>query len=116
MRPEVGFENIGLLSVAVTRAKWTGLFPHIRVEIAGSGPQRPDLEQRSARLGLTGRVEFLGWIDDLHTVLPRCVVFVLPSLEEGFPLAALEAMAAALPVVASGVGGVPGLVEDGKTG
>jgi glycosyltransferase involved in cell wall biosynthesis len=91
-------------------------FPHVRVEIAGSGPQRPDLEQTSARLGLTGHVKFLGWIDDLHSVLPRWDVFVMPSLEEGFPIAALEAMAAGLPVVASSVGGVPELVVDGKTG
>jgi glycosyltransferase involved in cell wall biosynthesis len=102
-----------LLSAA---AALQGEFPDLRVEIAGSGPQRPELEQRIARLGLTGRVEFLGWIDDLHTVLPRWDVFVMPSLEEGFPLAALEAMAAGLPVVASGVGGVPELVVDGKTG
>jgi len=102
-----------LLSAA---AMLRGEFPDLRVEIAGSGPERPHLEQRIARLGLTGRVEFLGWIDDLPTVLPRWDVFVMPSLEEGFALAALEAMAAGLPVVASGVGGVPELVVDGVTG
>ena len=102
-----------LLSAA---AALRGEFPDLRVEIAGSGPERPELEQRIARLGLTARVEFLGWIDDLHTVLPRWDVFVMPSLEEGFPLAALEAMAAGLPVVASCVGGVPELVVDGNTG
>jgi glycosyltransferase involved in cell wall biosynthesis len=91
-------------------------FPNLRVEIAGSGPQRPYLEQTSARLRLTEHVKFLGWIDDLRSVLPRWDIFVMPSLEEGFPIAALEAMAAGLPVVASGVGGVPELVEDGKTG
>jgi glycosyltransferase involved in cell wall biosynthesis len=91
-------------------------FPGLRVEIAGSGPQRNELEQRVKVLGLAGSAEFLGWVDDLNFVLPRWDVFVLPSLEEGFPIAALEAMAAGLPVVASAVGGVPELVEDGKTG
>jgi len=91
-------------------------FPSLRVEIAGSGPQRKALEQRVEELGLAGRVEFLGWVDDLSSVMPRWDVFVLPSLEEGLPIAALDAMAAGLPVVASAVGGVPELIEDGKTG
>jgi glycosyltransferase involved in cell wall biosynthesis len=74
------------------------------------------LEQRVAELGLLGSVEFLGWVDNISSLLPRWDVFVLPSLEEGFPIAALDAMAAGLPVVASAVGGVPELIEDGKTG
>jgi glycosyltransferase involved in cell wall biosynthesis len=91
-------------------------FPSLRVEIAGSGPLRKELEQRVAELGLLGSVEFLGWVDNISSLLPRWDVFVLPSLEEGFPIAALDAMAAGLPVVASAVGGVPELIEDGKTG
>jgi glycosyltransferase involved in cell wall biosynthesis len=73
------------------------------------------LEQRVEELGLAGRVEFLGWVDNLSSVLPRWDVFVLPSLEEGFPVAVLDDMAAGLPVVASAVGGVPELIEDGTT-
>ena len=91
-------------------------FPALRVEIAGSGPQREKLEEAVAHAGLGGQVKFLGWIDDLTSVLPRWDVFVMPSLEEGFPIAALDAMAAGLPVVATSVGGVPELIEDGKTG
>jgi glycosyltransferase involved in cell wall biosynthesis len=91
-------------------------FPALRVEIAGSGPQREALEQRAAALGIAGRIKFLGWVDNLSSVLPRWDIFVLPSLEEGFPIAALEAMATGLPVVASAVGGVPELVVDGETG
>jgi glycosyltransferase involved in cell wall biosynthesis len=90
--------------------------PSLRVEIAGSGPQRRKLEQRVEELDLAGSVEFLGWVGDLNSVLPRWDVFVMPSLEEGFPIAALDAMAAGLPVVASSVGGVPELIEDGRTG
>jgi len=91
-------------------------FPGLRVEIAGAGPQRAKLEESVARLGLAGRVEFLGWVDDIHRVLPRWDVFVMPSLEEGFPISALDAMAAGLPVIASSVGGIPELVVDGETG
>ena len=91
-------------------------FPSLRVEIAGYGPEREKLEAATARLGLSGSVVFLGWIRDLSSVLPRWDVYVMPSLEEGFPIAALDAMAAGLPVVATSVGGVPELIEDGVTG
>ncbi len=91
-------------------------FPQLRIEIAGSGSERANLEASVARLGLSGRVKFLGWVDEIRSALLRWDVFVLPSLEEGFPIAALEAMAAGLPVVASSVGGVPELVVDGNTG
>ncbi len=91
-------------------------FQQLRIEIAGSGPERADLEALVGRLGLSGKVRFLGWVDEIQYALARWDVFVLPSLEEGFPIAALEAMSAGLPVVASSVGGVPELVVDGETG
>jgi glycosyltransferase involved in cell wall biosynthesis len=91
-------------------------FPALRLEIAGSGPHRVRLEEEVARADLAGRVKFLGWIGDIGSVLSRWDVFVLPSLEEGFPVAALDAMAAGLPVVATAVGGVPELIEDEKSG
>jgi glycosyltransferase involved in cell wall biosynthesis len=91
-------------------------FPALRVEIAGSGPQRARLERAVTQLGLGGHIEFLGWVHNLRSVLVRWNVFVMPSLEEGFPIAALDAMAAGLPVVATAVGGVPELIENGKTG
>ncbi len=102
-----------LLSAA---SKLRSEFPALRVEIAGSGPQRAKLEAAVAQASLTGQVRFLGWIDDLTSLLPRWDIFVMPSLEEGFPIAALDAMAAALPVIATPVGGVPELIEDGQTG
>ena len=91
-------------------------FPALRVEIAGSGPEKERLEKEVNLAGLAERIKFLGWIDEISTVLPRWDVFVMPSLEEGFPIAALDAMAAGLPVIATAVGGVPELIEDGKTG
>jgi glycosyltransferase involved in cell wall biosynthesis len=91
-------------------------FPTLRLEIAGTGPQREDLEGEVERLGLTGRVCFLGWQRNLGPIFRRWDIFAMPSLEEGFGMAALEAMADGLPVVATSVGGLPEVVEDGQTG
>jgi len=91
-------------------------FPALRLEIAGSGPLREMLEAAVERSGLRQQVSFLGWIDDICTILPRWSVFVMPSLDEGFPIAALDAMAAGVPVVATAVGGVPELIDDGISG
>ncbi len=91
-------------------------FPALEVQIAGTGPELKELQAEVSRLGLEGRVRFLGWIEDVGSVLSSWDVFVMPSLEEGFPIAALNAMAAGLPVVATKVGGVPELIEDGSSG
>lgn len=91
-------------------------FPDIRLEIAGDGSLRFSLEQESHRLRISGHVSFIGWRQDLPTVMAGWDVFVMPSFDEGFPLAALEAMASGLPVVASAVGGLLELVEVGETG
>ena len=101
-----------LNAAALLRPAWPGL----RVEIAGEGPRRLELQDEVRRLGLENQVTFLGWQADMDAALARWDVLVQPSLEEGFGLAALEAMAAGLPVVATRVGGLPELVEDGATG
>jgi glycosyltransferase involved in cell wall biosynthesis len=88
----------------------------VRLEIAGDGSLRSTLEGESRRLAVSGHVSFLGWREDLPDVMAGWDVFVLPSLDEGFPIAALEAMAAGLPVVASAVGGLVELVQNGETG
>jgi glycosyltransferase involved in cell wall biosynthesis len=90
--------------------------PDARLEIAGDGPERSRLEREVAARSLTGAVTFLGWRADIRAVMSGWDVFALPSLEESFPIAALEAMTAGLPVVASAVGGLPELVIDGETG
>jgi glycosyltransferase involved in cell wall biosynthesis len=91
-------------------------FPDLRLEIAGDGSLRTSLEQRCLQLGLKDRVTFLGWQQDLPSVVASWDIFAIPSLDEGFPIAALEAMAAGLPVVASAVGGLCEMVADGETG
>ncbi len=91
-------------------------FPALEVQIAGTGPELEELQAEAARLGLEGRVRFLGWIEDLSPLLRSWDVFVMPSLDEGFPIAALNAMAAGLPVVATKAGGIPELIQTGTSG
>ena len=85
--------------------------PEARLEIAGDGPARAALE--SFRDPST---TFLGWQTDLYPLLRRWAVMAMPSHEEGFGMAALEGMAAGLPVVAAPVGGIPELVQHEVTG
>ena len=91
-------------------------FSNLRLEIAGAGPERMAIENEVRLLDLQDSVTFLGWQTDLASVLVTWDVFVQPSLEEGFGIATLEAMAAGLPVIATAVGGLPELVKDGRTG
>ena len=99
-------------AVAILRRDLAG----IRLEIAGAGPDRAALQQEVRTLGIDDIVAFVGWQDDTWPWLGRWDIFVQPSLAEGFGVAALEAMAAGLPVVASSAGGLPELIEDGCTG
>ena len=87
-----------------------------RLMIAGDGPQRRELEQQIVQLGLTETVRLLGNRDDVAQLLAECDVFALSSMAEGMPVTLLEAMAARLPVVATNVGGIASVVEDGATG
>jgi glycosyltransferase involved in cell wall biosynthesis len=84
--------------------------------IAGEGPLRADLQQQAQLLGLKDQVRFLGFRTDRSQLIGACDLFVLPSLDEGLPLALLEAMAAGKPVVACGVGGVGEVITHGVTG
>jgi glycosyltransferase involved in cell wall biosynthesis len=89
--------------------------PDLGVAIAGTGSLELDLRMRAADLGLEDRVRFLGAQPRLDAFYPLLDAFVLPSLWEGLPLCLLEAMSLSLPIVATAVGGVPDLLEDGRT-
>ena len=77
--------------------------------IAGDGAERPRLEERARQLGIAPRVAFLGFRHDLQRIYPSLDVLAVSSRNEGTPVAIIEAFAAACPVVATAVGGVPDL-------
>lgn len=103
-----------LLVRAVARIGGGRPAPHL--VIVGDGPLRGDLRDLAEALGVAGRVHFAGYQADPAGYLAAFDVFALTSRSEGMPLSILEAWAAGKPVVASRVGGVPQLVEDGRTG
>jgi glycosyltransferase involved in cell wall biosynthesis len=88
----------------------------LRYRIAGDGSEKESLKNLARALGIEEEVEFLGFVSDVPAFLSSIDVFVLPSLFEGLGVAALEAMAAAKPVVATNVGGLGEIVAHEKTG
>jgi glycosyltransferase involved in cell wall biosynthesis len=84
--------------------------------VIGGGPDLEPLRSQAQALGVAARVRFLGPRPDVPALLGRLDLFVLPSLWEGLPNAALEAMAARRAVVATNVDGTPEAVADGVTG
>src|SRR5439155_729070 len=84
--------------------------------LVGDGPDRDAAEQEADRLKLGRDVRFLGKVDNVADILRGSDLFLLPSETESFGLAALEAMACGVPVLASAVGGLSEVVVDGETG
>jgi glycosyltransferase involved in cell wall biosynthesis len=84
--------------------------------MVGDGPDRPDLERRAHELGIVRDTLFLGYQEDVAPFYAAFDALVLPSSNEGTPVSAIEALAAGRPVVATRVGGVPDVVEEGDDG
>jgi glycosyltransferase involved in cell wall biosynthesis len=90
--------------------------PGLRVLIAGDGPERPRLEELIRKLGMSGVVSLLGVRADIPDLLAAADIGVCCSDFEGGPLSVMEYMGAGLPVIATRVGGLPELVQDGVNG
>lgn len=88
------------------------------LDILGSGPDKAKLIKLAERNNINSRVKFLGYIDhsDMKAYLNNADIYVRPSLSEGLGSSFLEAMAACLPVIATPVGGITDLIDDGRTG
>jgi N-acetyl-alpha-D-glucosaminyl L-malate synthase BshA len=87
-----------------------------KLVLVGDGPDRSECERLCRELHLCDQVKFLGKQDGLVEILNAADLFLIPSQSESFGLAALEAMACGIPVVASSVGGLPELVRHNETG
>lgn len=107
LHPNKGF-GLLLEALALTR--------EVRLWIAGDGPLRPQLEGLAANLGIADRVVFLGWREDVLSVLARADLLVCPSLHEPLGNVVIEAWSAGLPVVATASDGPAGLIDDGVSG
>jgi glycosyltransferase involved in cell wall biosynthesis len=90
--------------------------PAAQFVVVGDGERRLELERLAAGLGLGQTIHFLGWRSDLAAIYADLDVLALTSDNEGMPTTIIEAMASAVPVVATDVGGVRSLVADGETG
>ena len=84
--------------------------------IIGDGEERPKLEAKIADLGLKNQVFLVGQKNEAYRYLKAFDIYIQPSIKEGFPWALLEAMAAGLPVVATRVGAIPEIIQDGQNG
>ncbi|HPM42230.1 MAG TPA: glycosyltransferase family 4 protein [Candidatus Omnitrophota bacterium] len=98
-------------------AEMVGLeYPASYFIMAGDGDMREALKERSRHLSIKDRIIFTGWREDIPDIMSGLDIFALPSLNEAVGMALIEAQAAGVASVASRVGGIPEVVQDGKTG
>lgn len=130
LRRQLGLDPAGMLVVCVASltpqkghetllqaaAELRHRRPAMQYLLVGSGPLLASLEQLAQQLGIADRVRFFGPRRDVAQILAASDIFALASNWEGFGLVVAEAGSTGLPVVASAVGGIPEIVEDGKTG
>jgi phenylacetate-CoA ligase len=102
-----------LRAFAIIRQTYTDA----RLLIAGCGSERQQLEQLAQQLGLSSSVQFTGHLDNaaMASLIPACDLMLNPSLADNMPISVLEALACAVPVVSTNVGGIPALVQHDVT-
>jgi glycogen synthase len=96
----------------------SGRFPHIRLVMAGDGPERKQLEREITELGLIDRVDVIGWVapDSIASLINKATMIIMPSRWEGLPSVALQAAAMGRPVVGTRVPGLSEVVAHNETG
>jgi len=109
-RPSKGVTDVVRVFAAVRREVPS------RLLLVGDGPERVPSREVADQLGVTKWIRWLGQLDAVEEVIGCADLFILPSRNESFGLAALEAMSAAVPVIASNAEGLPELVRNGETG
>jgi glycosyltransferase involved in cell wall biosynthesis len=110
-KPFKGHEHLLRAAALVGRS-----LPEARFVLAGVGQTEPMMRRLAEDVGLNGSVIFAGYRDDAPRLMALADVFVLPSEQEGLPIALLEAMALGRPSIATAVGGIPDVINDGWEG
>lgn len=111
LSPEKGYDDLLRAIVEVRR-----VIPNVCLLLAGAGMLDEELRAQAKSLGIEANVRFLGFRKDILQMYGQVNVFALSSLSEGLPNVILESMAIGLPVVATRVGGLPEIIDDGRTG
>ncbi len=109
-------KGVDILLKAIPMIK--DLIPNILLYIIGEGPQDNELKEIVKDLNIDNNVKFLGFVseEEKYSYYKHVDICIIPSIDEPFGIVLLEAMACGKPIVASNVGGIPFVVEDGKTG
>lgn len=107
-------KGVAVLLEALARLRESGV--HCRCTVVGDGPAKEELQHLAGALALDGVVDFPGTCSDIVPRMQEASIFVLPSHSEGTPNVLLEAMACGLPIIATAVGGVPDIIQDGRNG
>ena len=112
----IGRKNHKAVISAVSRLRET--YPHIRLRIAGFGPEEAALRSLCRQLGVSENVEFLGLCsrERVRHLMSECDVFVMPSWDEAFGIVYIEAMSQGKPVIGSRGEGIADTISDGETG
>lgn len=90
--------------------------PHFHLFICGDGKQEVELKEKAKELGIKNQIHFLGFRKDVYKLCSAADLFLFASLQEGLPVAIMEAMGCGLPIVASKIRGNIDLIDDGKGG
>ena len=113
-RLEAGHKGQDILFEILARPTWLARRWHLN--LYGDGPNKHGLMRLSDRLGLNDRVTFAGHVSAIEEVWSANHALIMPSRHEGLPLTIVEAMLCGRPVVATNVGGIKELIDDGVTG
>ena len=111
-------EEKGLPELFIALKEVTKKIKRVKLTLVGEGNQLKEYKNLVATLGLTGQVEFKGWLDarEIQNLTTQSYLGLFPSRVESFGLSVIEAMAAGLPVIAASGGAVPENIKDGVTG
>jgi glycosyltransferase involved in cell wall biosynthesis len=101
--------------VAIEALPTEGISREIHLYLVGVGPREQELQALAKSLGIAQRVHILGFRRNVYNYIAHCNVLLMPSLHEGLPYTLLEAMALATPIIASRVGGLAEVLENGVT-